>query len=95
MSRQFWFKRRRYGYGWIPVTWQGFAVLFGYVAAVIVASFAFLGDVPENEYRAEVGYYLIFVALLTVTLLRITHKKAPKAQWRWGKKESDNPEEDY
>ena len=45
-SRQ-WFRRRRIGLGWRPVTWQGWLVTLGVVAAVI-AVFALLRTSPAR-----------------------------------------------
>ena len=35
MPSQLWFRARRYGWGWAPATWQGWAVLAVYVIAVL------------------------------------------------------------
>ncbi len=39
-KRKLWFKRRRYGLGWTPVTWQGWTVVVVVVAiaALVVIS---------------------------------------------------------
>ena len=39
---QAWFAAKRYGYGWnLPLRWQGWLVLLGYIAAIVAAGFAF------------------------------------------------------
>ena len=32
----YWFKAKLYGWGWTPVTWQGFSVTLGYIALVFL-----------------------------------------------------------
>ncbi len=86
---ELWFKRRRYGWGWAPVTWQGWAVVAIYVALVVAGALT-LG---EGE-TGEVMLFLLFVAILTVTLVQISLVKGPKPRWRWGRSPSDDPRED-
>jgi hypothetical protein len=38
MAGQRWFGPRRYGWGWSPVTWQGWVVVVLYAAALITVS---------------------------------------------------------
>ena len=94
MSSGYWFKRRRYGYGWIPVTWQGWLVVGVYLVVVVAGGLAFL-DAPESAQPKEIGFYLLFVAIATVGLVRITLRKGPRPRWRWGRKPGDNPAEDF
>lgn len=37
-EKKFWFKRKRYGYGWAPSTWQGWLVIAVYVVGIFVAT---------------------------------------------------------
>jgi hypothetical protein len=65
----YWFKRKRYGWGWTPTTWQGWAVVVALVAAVAVAGFA-LGDRPSTG--ALVAYVaFVAVAVVAVVLLSV------------------------
>jgi hypothetical protein len=43
----YWFKRKRYGWGFTPATWQGWAVVLGYLIVVIALVPAFL-DAPDE-----------------------------------------------
>lgn len=94
MSSSYWFKRRRYGYGWIPVTWQGWLVVGVYLVVVVAGGLAFL-DAPESVQPKEIGFYLLFVAIATIGLIQIALRKGPRPRWRWGGKPGDNPAEDF
>lgn len=94
-NNNFWFKRRRYGYGWIPTTWQGMVVVISFIVIIFSSSVLLLKDVPENTYQSEVGVFLALVFLSTSVLIFITSKKGPQPKWRWGKKKSDNPQLDF
>lgn len=94
-NNDFWFKRRRYGYGWIPTTWQGWLVVISFIVIVFSSSILLLKDVPENTYQSEVGVFFTVVFLSILALVFISHRKGPKPKWRWGKKKSDNPKLDF
>jgi hypothetical protein len=94
VSSGYWFKRRRYGYGWIPVTWQGWLVVGVYLVVVVAGGLAIL-DAPESVQPKEIGFYLLFVAIATVGLVQITLRKGPRPRWRWGRKPEDNSAEDF
>ncbi len=91
-KQKYWFKRRRYGYGWIPSTWQGWLVLAMYMAVIVIGSI-FIN--PEGEEMAKTFIYLVYVFISTFVLLFITYRKGPKPKWRSGRTPQDNPEEDF
>jgi len=84
----YWFKRKIFGWGWTPATWQGWAITIVYL--VIVIGFALTID--ENSPGSELifTFFLPFV-LLTLAFIRIAYKTGEKPKWTWGfpKKEDD------
>jgi hypothetical protein len=69
-----WFSPKRYGYGsGLPISWQGWAVTLGYVAAILGTSVAFK-DRP-----------LQLIAILTpLTLaLMVICARTTRGGWRW------------
>ncbi|MBI4021650.1 MAG: hypothetical protein HY369_05390 [Candidatus Aenigmarchaeota archaeon] len=80
--QRLWFKAKRYGWGWYPVTWQGAAVTLAYVASLVAASLSLLSD-QEPSWEAVVGYFIV-VAVLTGFLLVICWKTGERPRWRWG-----------
>lgn len=77
----YWFKAKWYGWGWTPVTWQGWLVTLAYVAAVLL----FALTLDENSTNREVVFtFVLPLVLLIVTLLRICYKKGEKPGWHWG-----------
>ena len=77
----FWFKRKLYGWGWTPVTWQGWTLTLAYVILVI----AFALTIDERSTAREVVFtFVLPVALLSITLIRICYKKGEKPRWQWG-----------
>lgn len=77
----YWFKRKIWGWGWVPVTWQGWTVIGLWLAAV--ALFALTLD--ENSPPREVAFtFILPVFFLTILLIRICYKKGEKPRWQWG-----------
>jgi hypothetical protein len=78
---QLWFRRKTYGFGWFPLTWQGWAVIAGYVAAVLLLA---LRVQPSWSARQMTLELFVPIAVLVVTLVIICIKKGEKPRWQWG-----------
>lgn len=77
----YWFKAKLYGWGWVPVTWQGWAVIILYVAAVTLCTLT----IDEHSSTREVLFTLILPTLfLTTLLIRVCYKTGERPRWRWG-----------
>jgi len=77
----YWFKAKLYGWGWDPVTWQGWVVVLIHIALVIL----FALTIDENSSAREIMFtFVLPTVLLTATLLRICYKKGEKPRWQWG-----------
>ena len=66
-----WFKRKLYGWGWTPVTWQGWLVLGVYVVLLI----AFSLTIDENSPPREIMFtFILPITLLTIALIRVCYR---------------------
>lgn len=78
-----WFKRKLYGWGWTPATWQGWLVIALYIAIAVALGLT----LDENSPTKEIVFtFLLPLTLATVTLIRICYKKGEKPRWQWGKR---------
>jgi hypothetical protein len=93
-QRKYWFKRRRYGYGWIPVTWTGFITILLSVGIVVLAAMQ-LPAKPAQPTTAELLRFLGITFLVATNLILVTRITGPAPRWRWGKRPDDNPDEDF
>jgi hypothetical protein len=85
----YWFKRKWYGWGWSPVTWQGWSMFGIYMALVL----AFATTIDENSSTREMVFtFVLPVVLLTIALLGICYAKGEKPRWQWSAPE-DKPDE--
>lgn len=86
MEKQYWFKRKTYGWGWYPATWQGWLVTLIYTVLIIALALT----VDENSPSREVMFtFVLPLVLLTLTFLRIAYKTGESPRWQWGKKKED------
>ena len=79
----YWFKRKLYGWGWTPATWQGWLVL------VIGIGIAFLG-VYVGEVDDAPGASLLGVVLMVVFVITFSVWKGENPpRWQWGSRKED------
>jgi hypothetical protein len=68
-----WFVPKRYGYGATPVTWQGWALTFGFVAIVVLLSIIFRHRMILL-FAAPAPFLIAFIVICARTT---------KGGWRW------------
>jgi hypothetical protein len=67
---ELWFKRKTYGWGWVPSTKEGWLVILVYI--ILVSMFAL--TIEENSPTREIILTGILpIALLTATLIRVCY----------------------
>jgi hypothetical protein len=75
----YWFRRKLYGWGWVPAKWQGWVVLLVWV---MLFTFSMI-MIKENDH--EIGKNFAMMILLTIILIWVCYKKGEKPKWSWGK----------
>ncbi len=80
----YWFKRKLYGWGWVPAKWQGWLVLLGYIVylTVITSSLSAL-SVPTD---ADSHRFISRVFLSAAVLIIICGMTGEPPRWQWGRK---------
>ncbi len=80
--KRYWFKAKRYGYGWYPVTWEGWLTVFAYLALVFGDFYRI--DSTSHSVSDTLINFIPETAALTVILIYICYKTGEPARWRWG-----------
>jgi hypothetical protein len=77
---QYWFRAKRYGWGWgLPSSPAGWAFFLVWIAALIVGSACLRTYHP----LAPVALLVVMTALLVL----VCYKKGEPPSWRWGGRE--------
>ncbi len=73
----YWFKRKLYGWGWVPVRWQGWLVVVLGVAIGVLG--VCVGEADDAPGAALLGF-LLMVGLI----ISFCFWKGEKPRWQWG-----------
>jgi len=78
VRKQYWFPAKRYGWGWgVPGTWQGWAVLAVFFAALPAGALLF------HPAESPLGF-AAWSAVLSLALVLVCYLKGEPPRWRWG-----------
>lgn len=81
----YWFKRKLYGFGWVPVRWQGWVAILTYLAFIFGLVLTREQDIPGNPDSGS--NFLVFalpIIIATIVLIIICYKKGERPRWQWG-----------
>jgi len=82
-----WFRAKRYGWGWVPVTWQGWGITIMFVFW-LVSEIVFV-----NNHSHSVSDFLMQVVpttyIMFVFFVIVCYATGEKPAWNWGKKKED------
>lgn len=83
----YWFKAKIYGWGWTPVKWQGWLVIFIFILLIVLNAFRI--DTNSHSASDTLVNFLPQTAILVLILIYICHKKGEKPHWSWGLKDKN------
>lgn len=80
--KHYWFKRKLFGWGWSPATWQGWVSILLYIGFVALLATK-LNKISTG--KEVVLNFTVPVILLTIILIFVAYKTGEKPRWQWGK----------
>ena len=83
-NNKLWFRAKRYGWGWVPCTWEGWLTVLVFVVLMVWDAKTFAG--VKNSTNSQLAWFLIRTAFLVAALLYVCYEKGEKGGWRWGNK---------
>lgn len=83
----YWFKRKLYGWGWVPVRWQGWLVVV--VSLFFVFAGIYVGEIDDAPGAALLGFLLMLAILLI-----FGYWKGEKPRWQWGLSKEEHREDE-
>lgn len=89
-----WFKRKIYGWGWVPVRWQGWAVILIYVLLLWGLVLMREESLPGNpDSGSNFLTFALPIIILTAALLAVCYKTGERPRWQWGLPKKDDKRE--
>jgi hypothetical protein len=89
-----WFKAKKYGWGWMPVSWEGWTLTVVYIALCIAAGLYLLPHASEELGVVYITAFGLFILSLTSFLIGISYRKGEAPAWRWGDKPKSKKDRD-
>lgn len=80
---RYWFAAKKYGYGWVPATYEGWFVLVGFLGLIGGGAWFISNLFPRSEDFLVV--FLPWVFLLSVVLILVAYRTGEPPRWHWGK----------
>lgn len=93
-NNDYWMKRRRYGWGWVPITWQGWLFTLLQTVILLIAA-SQIPRRPAQPSKEQLMRLIITLLCVSISLVLVGSRTGPKPHWRWGKNDSDNSDEDF
>lgn len=84
-----WFKRKLYGWGWVPVKWQGWLVILLFIGFVLWTASRLEASGQEPTIN-ELDWFFAKIAVSIFLLMYICYKKGEKPRWQWGLPKDNN-----
>ncbi len=78
----YWFKRKLYGWGWTPVTWQGWLVILIGVAFFVAGMY--VAETDDAPGAAVLGFVIMIVLIVSFGFW-----KGERPRWQWGLPDKD------
>jgi len=71
----YWFKTKKYGWGWTPANYKGWLVILFFIITIIS-----LTPILKNNPTRYVEYTIFLI----LALILISYKTGEPTRWRWG-----------
>lgn len=81
-SKKLWFKRKMYGWGWTPCSWQGWLITVLYIA-LLTLFVSWLE--PMDTFKQVVIKFILPLSIITLVFIEVAYKKGETPKWQWGK----------
>jgi hypothetical protein len=76
--KKVWFKRKLYGWGWVPVRWQGWIVIL--LSMLFPIAGIYVGETDDAPGAALLGFLLMIGIIFA-----FGYWKGEKPKWSWGR----------
>ena len=92
--KKYWFIPKSYGYGFYPITWEGWISVFIFIGLLLIS--AYVNGFFTLEIGTKSGLNFILDVCILSSLFTVIFKDKIKdgLQWRWGSKKISDTNKD-
>jgi hypothetical protein len=80
---KYWFKPKRFGYGFYPISWEGWLCIFIFVGFIILAMWIDNLFNPLITNQDAWRFFLDVIILASIATFFFEKKTAGKLKWNW------------
>jgi len=91
--KKLWFKRKLYGWGWQPASWEGWLVLWLFLV-VILGNVLLRYDLDTEPQKNDVLRMVAETFGLVFFLILVYVRTGERPRWQWGKRVEDEEDGD-
>jgi len=77
--KKIWFRAKEYGWGWYPISWQGWLSIVVFLLLYIIILIWLIKQIKIFN----IIFGVLIILILLVILLLVCYKKGEKPGWRW------------
>lgn len=94
---EYWFKRKVFGWGWAPATWQGWATTLIFVGFVIwnAVHLSARAEAGIELSQQEMTDFFLRIGIATLALIVIAWKTGESPRWMWGFPKKGGEQEEF
>jgi len=81
--QRYWFRAKKYGYGWEPASWEGWVVTALFLAGAVWIG---INSAEAFESGRVIEDFVAPLGLLLAILLAVCWRTGEKPRWQWGDK---------
>jgi hypothetical protein len=80
MTKELWFKKKAYGWGWTPCNAKGWiSILIYTILTLVYPIYSEASSIKFNMF-----FYILSLTFLTIALIILCYKLGEKPTWQWG-----------
>lgn len=83
-SKKLWFKAKNFGWGWYPISWEGWLVTVLFIVLLILHPLLSFSTTEEPT-PVELSLFFVRTVIFVALLIFVCYRRGEKPQWRWGR----------
>ena len=84
-AKRYWFRRKQYGWGWTPATWEGWVTIVIFLAVFMLMYVPFIFHHDSN--KTDLWWFLAKMLVWGVALIGVCYYKGESPRWEWGRRD--------